>query len=170
MKKAILAPILVVILVAVILGVRWFTSPLILWSGGHKCSLKITVKNTEGGLIQGATVDLMPYLMEQHKAKVPEEIFSEEMLHFKRRFISDEKGEGSLLGSFNAFGTRDAFFRRGSYYVFEDLVVSHPDYVEVSVPLANFLGDNQFSISRKEMEFTVFMKKKPKPGAASGGP
>jgi hypothetical protein len=158
----------VTILVVVIFGALVLLSPAVIWCGRAQCYYRITVRSTEGGLIQGAKVDLMQREQETLKAMGEDEKFAQYMQHSKHRFISDEKGEGRLEGLFGAGGTSQGSFRWGSYQVRGDLVVSHPDYVEVSVPLANFLGDNQFSISRKEMEFTVFMKKKPQPGAASG--
>lgn len=166
MRKVIRVTILVVVIfVALVL-----ISPAVIWCGRTTCVCKITVKNTEGGLIRGARVDLMQREQETLKAMEDDEKFAQYMQHSKHRFISDEKGEGRLEGMFGAGGTSHGFFRRGSYQVRGDLLVSHPDYVEISVPIANFLGDTQFSISRKEMEFTVFMKKKPKPDAATGNP
>lgn len=152
------------------MGVYCLASPMVFWDGQANRPIKVTVRSEEGRVIAGANVSLIQNMDERIKEVISEEEFSKHLVASKHRFESDKTGSGVLKGQFGAGGGSGPFGRTGRFVVSGILTVTHPDYADISLPLANFTDDRRISIRKKELEFTVFMSRKRAEQGGSGLP
>ena len=134
--------------------------PKVIWSGGARRPIRITVRSVEGRLIPGAVVVLDRGRHQTLREKMGDEKFTKYLVESRTGFVSDKKGSGVLHGQFGGGGETGLFGGTGQFWVSGNLIATHPDYIDVSVPLANFAGARRFSLRKKDFEFTVFMNPK----------
>jgi hypothetical protein len=97
--------------------------------------------------------------------------FEDDLQKRQHRFVSDNKGNGVLVGQFGAGGGKGLLGKTGRFTISGDLVISHSDHIGFTVPLVNFTGESRFSISESELPITVFMNpKRTEQAAAPNGP
>jgi len=133
--------------------------------------INVTVRNRTGAIIPNASIMLLLNIDESLERIMKKEDFIAQLKANKRFSITDTKGTGSLLGHFGAGWSNGIFGRSGHFLIDGDLVVSHPDYIELRAPLQNFTQDRKISMNKTTLNITVFLdaKKITEPGAAPNG-
>ena len=152
MKKA---PIVIGALAVVLLTL--FAIPVTISDGVTYRPISITVRNRSGDIIPNASIMLLQKMDESLEHMMKKEEFIEQLKVNKRFSISDSKGAGSLTGQFGAGWSNGIFGNSGHYIIDGEIVVSHPDYIELRAPIQNFTQETSISMRKTTLNISVFL-------------
>ena len=159
----------IAILVGVVLALVFLTAPMSIWDGSVPRPIKIAVRGRNGEVVSNASVMVIHRMDELVETSANKEEFLDFLKSSGHFFISDQQGRGTIIGRFGAGGGLGLFGRTGHFIADGVVVVSHPDFVDIRVPLQNFTQERRIPISKSELAFTVFLdRKKPSEPGSTG--
>ncbi|CAN5801679.1 hypothetical protein BH09VER1_BH09VER1_48910 [soil metagenome] len=126
-------------------------------------TIAVTVRSSEGALIPNASVTLIQGLGARLESVLNKEDFLEQLKSSHHSFVSYEYGMGTLSAMFGAGWHNGLFGNSGGFLVSGVLIASHPDYLELRAPLANFTQEKKFSLSHHDLNITVYLERKKDP-------
>ena len=134
--------------------------PNVIGDGAIGRMITVTVRDSEGDLVSGASVALLQSVDSSLESVLKKGDLLEQLKLNHRAFLSNEKGTGVLSAIFGAGWHNGLFGRSGEFLISGILTASYPDYLEVRAPLANFTQQREFPISRQNLDFTIYLERK----------